>query len=1190
MPKSLKPTITSNWMNLSVKFFIVFTSTCYFLFNGTQISKADEKTISIAQRLVDEGSFKAAHTELFQIDYLNNPEALNLLAQIYSEEKFGIDANKIEFYLSRASELGHTESMIDLGVFYEDGDILPESLDKTMQLYRKAHLLGDSRATYYLALNHQYGIGTNQDIDKAIEYYEEAINRGNEDATIDLGYLYVSEDFIEADYDKALQIFMPLAVNGVVDAQYNLGLMYENLEKYDLALNWYLKAHSQGFGDASYQIGELYFNELLPTDDKDKIAKGFYEKAAASGNYDAQYSLGWLYQYGLGTKQDLKKAAEYYEKAASSEDPYILNLIGLAYADYENPLFDKNKTRMYYETASDLGDFNAPGNLARSFNYFVNYPEFNKAFDLTQDAIQTNVLEARKWYRKSLDIGNFYFADEYAATYHTFGDLEKAKEIILETIKFSEEQDPPDIVMKTHMYSFLSYYFDLQGFEQEALRIMSLAINNIEENSDLFPPLTKAMSYRDYAALLNINSDRQEALKYYEIAEQIVREEDEPELLAPTLNGKAIVLENLGKYAEAIEMYYEALSYIEEAFQEGDSDLAMIYANLVPALVGEDRLDEALVFAKKSVQMVGPIYSGHPWHTRVISELAEVYERLGQKDNARIAHETASKLFSDRYFSSSPSDLTSMRIGEYYQQIHPVADAAIFFTKEYLRTGELDTLNKAFLNFQKSNFSSAEFEMARLSTRLRWKEETDRSSLKAYQILTDKISNTNFDLTLQLASQNIDRKNIKDLEETISNLQIKRKKLSKDIFSNETNSVPNYENRFLSIEQVQEQLSANQILIYPAMTFSDTPITILTISKNNVKVSTSKLTAEEIRERSEELRKSLQFKNAAELSAIPEFDTKLSIELFDILLGESLLELEAKTDIIFVPTWPISNLPLSVLIINGYENGSAKYKNYRWLGLEKNISYVTAIGDFQENSNRKENIKLSSFLGIGDPLLGPSNQSLRGLNFVDTSQDDLKKSFNIKSLPSLPATGLEIKFVQKIFPESETSIFLGSEATERNLKEIDTSKFKVISFATHGLMANEWENLDEPALVLTPTPNDSAYDGLLTASEIRELNFNADLIVLSACNTAAGDGESDEGLSGLASAFIFAGAKSVMASHWSIESNTTKNLMSNFFYNLTSDRTSNKAEALRLAMKEIASQEQFSHPIFWAPFVLVGQQ
>ncbi|MDA9670887.1 CHAT domain-containing protein [Paracoccaceae bacterium] len=238
----------------------------------------------------------------------------------------------------------------------------------------------------------------------------------------------------------------------------------------------------------------------------------------------------------------------------------------------------------------------------------------------------------------------------------------------------------------------------------------------------------------------------------------------------------------------------------------------------------------------------------------------------------------------------------------------------------------------------------------------------------------------------------------------------------------------------------------------------------------------------------------------------------------------------------------------------------------------------------------QRDLELSSFLGIGDPLLGPSTQSLRGLNFVDQTKDELEKTYNLKSLPSLPSTGLEIKSVQEIFPRAQTNIFLGSEATERNLKDLDTSKFNVISFATHGLMANEWKNLDEPALVLTPTPNDSDYDGLLTASEIRNLDFNADLIVLSACNTAAGDGESDEGLSGLASAFIFAGAKSVMASHWSIESNTTKNLMTSFFHNLKSKQTPNKAEALRLAMQKIASQEQFSHPIFWAPFVLVGQR
>ena len=91
----------------------------------------------------------------------------------------------------------------------------------------------------------------------------------------------------------------------------------------------------------------------------------------------------------------------------------------------------------------------------------------------------------------------------------------------------------------------------------------------------------------------------------------------------------------------------------------------------------------------------------------------------------------------------------------------------------------------------------------------------------------------------------------------------------------------------------------------------------------------------------------------------------------------------------------------------------------------------------------------------------------------------------------------------------------------------------MILFATHGIIAGEWEYIDEPGLVLTPTieAEITDNDGLLTASEIRELELNAEIVVLSACNTAAGDIDSDEGLSGL-SAFIFAGAKSIVASHW----------------------------------------------------------
>ena len=96
-------------------------------------------------------------------------------------------------------------------------------------------------------------------------------------------------------------------------------------------------------------------------------------------------------------------------------------------------------------------------------------------------------------------------------------------------------------------------------------------------------------------------------------------------------------------------------------------------------------------------------------------------------------------------------------------------------------------------------------------------------------------------------------------------------------------------------------------------------------------------------------------------------------------------------------------------------------------------------------------------------------------------------------------------------------------------------------------------------------------------------------MVLSACNTASGNNQSDEGLSGLASAFIFAGAKSIMASHWSVESNTTKQLVTTFFKNLKTSSKMTRSEAMRLSMKKLFSDHRYKHPIFWAPFILVGQ-
>src|SRR5258708_31901918 len=118
-------------------------------------------------------------------------------------------------------------------------------------------------------------------------------------------------------------------------------------------------------------------------------------------------------------------------------------------------------------------------------------------------------------------------------------------------------------------------------------------------------------------------------------------------------------------------------------------------------------------------------------------------------------------------------------------------------------------------------------------------------------------------------------------------------------------------------------------------------------------------------------------------------------------------------------------------------------------------------------------------------------------------------------------------------------------------------------------------------------------DGLLTASKIAPLKFNADWVVLSACNTAAGDGTPDAGgLSGLAKAFFYAGARSLLVSHWSVPSEATVKLVTGAFEELKQYPKIGRAEALRRAqikMLNPPNPPEFAHPLAWAPFVLAGE-
>ncbi|MBO0766596.1 MAG: CHAT domain-containing protein, partial [Hyphomicrobiaceae bacterium] len=201
----------------------------------------------------------------------------------------------------------------------------------------------------------------------------------------------------------------------------------------------------------------------------------------------------------------------------------------------------------------------------------------------------------------------------------------------------------------------------------------------------------------------------------------------------------------------------------------------------------------------------------------------------------------------------------------------------------------------------------------------------------------------------------------------------------------------------------------------------------------------------------------------------------------------------------------------------------------------------------------------------------------------------------------LPETADELCEVAERVGATDADVWLGVRATETQLKRLSAqgrlADYATLHFATHGVVAGEAAAIlkagAEPALLLTPPAQASEEDdGLLTASEVAQLKLDADWVVLSACNTAAGGAEGAEALSGLARAFFYAGARALLVSHWEVESDAAVALTTQAFAEAQKDLRMGRAEALRrsmLALSTDPTQARNAHPSVWAPFVLVGE-
>jgi CHAT domain-containing protein len=325
------------------------------------------------------------------------------------------------------------------------------------------------------------------------------------------------------------------------------------------------------------------------------------------------------------------------------------------------------------------------------------------------------------------------------------------------------------------------------------------------------------------------------------------------------------------------------------------------------------------------------------------------------------------------------------------------------------------------------------------------------------------------------------------------------------------------------------------------------------------------------------------------------FDLAAAHELYQALLAPLADKLAGVTHLLVVPAGPLLSLPLGLLVTK--PSAPAPDGNYRdaaWLARDVAISVlpsVAALGELRAVATRS--VAPQPFLGFGDPAFGGQHGSTRALQDA-LNACRLEGGIDVgllQNLPRLRETAQELtQIAQALGASPESSVILGAAATKPKVTSTDLSQYRVLAFATHGLLPGELRCQAEPALALTPPAMPSPADnGLLDASDIAQLRLDADWVVLSACNTAGPDGAlGGESLSGLARAFFYAGARTLLVSHWAVASRPTVALTTGLFAQVAQTPTLGRAEALRRSQLTLADTPETAHPAFWAPFVLVG--
>jgi tetratricopeptide (TPR) repeat protein len=643
---------------------------------------------------------------------------------------------------------------------------------------------------------------------------------------------------------------------------------------------------------------------------------------------------------------------------------------------------------------------------------------------------------------------------------------------------------------------------------------------------------------------------------------------DDPNV-ATALNTLALVYSNDLHYDEAEKLYLRALAIWEKTLGPNRPDIAVLLNNLALLYINQGRYSEAEPLLKRALMIGGPSVAD------ALNNLAYLYSKQARYADAL---PLVRRVISNKS-AATWATLPVLFGAQSAKLVSPdeAIETSLYVAQQALQTSAGQALNSLAVRFAAGN--------GRLAQLVRRDQDLagEAAALDKAVIVAVSEEPSGRDAA---AEQRV-KEHIAAVAKERNDLQAIFRQEFPD-YAALSNPEP------LTVSSIQGLLDKDEGLVIVEL--GDNKSYVWAVTRSTTDWRELPVTTADVAKMVSALRAQLNFNN------IRPFDPQPSFVLYQKIMAPVANMLADKARLSFVLSGALTSLPPQLLVTR--DPAGKALKDVSWLIRTHAVTVLPSVESLKVLRGKSAMVDAAKpLIGFADPILNADAQGLaqngrlaadvaaaRGIRGMVADIAELR-------LPPLPETAGELREVAASVHADPADIILGADATVSRVEQEKLDQFRIVYFATHGLVAGDvaqFAQLNaEPALVLSlPDHPSEADNGLLTASKVAQLKLNADWVVLSACNTAAAQKPGAEALSGLARAFFYAGARSLVVSNWEVDSKSAVVLMVGTFGTLATDPRLSHAQALQksmLAMIDDATHPERADPKYWAPFIVVGE-